>query len=165
MGLRKKGWEEMGQDGMGRDGLRWDGIGWDKMGLDEMGWEEMGREGMGHDGMGWNGIGWDGMRWDRRGWDGIGWGGMGWERMGQDGRGCDVMRGWLPKPGLQHTYGQSQPSVLCRALPTLCSTECGSSRDRPSVPHFTAPSLCRGSAAFAPSLLPPSRDTSASLPK
>lgn len=155
MGLRKKGWEEMGQDGMGRDGLRWDGIGWDKMGLDEMGWEEMGREGMGHDGMGWNGIGWDGMRWDRRGW----------ERMGQDGRGCDVMRGWLPKPGLQHTYGQSQPSVLCRALPTLCSTECGSSRDRPSVPHFTAPSLCRGSAAFAPSLLPPSRDTTASLPK
>lgn len=155
MGLRKKGWEEMGQDGMGRDGLRWDGIGWDKMGLDEMGWEEMGWEGMGHDGMGWNEIGWDGMRWDRRGW----------ERMGQDGRGCDVMRGWLPKPGLQHTYGQSQPSVLCRALPTLCSTECGSSRDRPSVPHFTAPSLCRGSAAFAPSLLPPSRDTSASLPK
>lgn len=155
MGLRKKGWEEMGQDGMGRDGLRWDGIGWDKMGLDEMGWEEMGWEGMGHDGMGWNGIEWDGMRWDRRGW----------ERMGQDGRGCDVMRGWLPKPGLQHTYGQSQPSVLCRALPTLCSTECGSSRDRPSVPHFTAPSLCRGSAAFAPSLLPPSRDTTASLPK
>lgn len=155
MGLRKKGWEEMGQDGMGRDGLRWDGIGWDKMGLDEMGWEEMGWEGMGHDGMGWNGIEWDGMRWDRRGW----------ERMGQDGRGCDVMRGWLPKPGLQHTYGQSQPSVLCRALPTLCSTECGSSRDRPSVSHFTAPSLCRGSAAFAPSLLPPSRDTSASLPK
>lgn len=146
----RMGWDGTGWDGTGRDGLRWDGIGWDKMGLDEMGWEEMGREGMGHDGMGWNGIGWGGMR---------------WEWMGQDGRGCDVMRGWLPKPGLQHTYGQSQPSVLCRALPTLCSTECGSSRDRPSVPHFTAPSPCRGSAAFAPSLLPPSRDTTASLPK